>query len=80
MVSELDPVGAGKVPRCGCIGGAGRISCLRIGTPSIGVDRSPSTNPEGVALASRGRKPTDTGRISSSNPEGVALALLWRQL
>ena len=42
---------------------------------SLGVDTTPSTNPEGVALASRGREPTDTGHVSESNPEGVALAL-----
>ena len=35
----------------------------------------PSSNPEGVVLASRGREPTDTSRVSSSNPEGVTFAL-----
>ena len=42
---------------------------------AIGIYTTSSTNPEGVTFASRGREPTDIGRVSSSNPEGVTFAL-----
>ena len=43
----------------------------------LGIYATPSTNPEGVALASRGREPTDTATCHHQTPKGLHSRRHW---